>query len=286
MAGERNNRKKASSSREAELLERQRDIAMIRAAAAAEASVASNRSLSWFTGLPAKGSAHNPICINDSNRSILKPKEEPKRARQRMKAETVLAQARQRVGSSTEEKDRNVEDNKLKRPSVKRPSINRGNIGTAAPAASAKSSGGSLSSILLSNSNTAKYLSKDAPKLLKHYPKIEPDDYWKNVRDWDFIRELNERMADNRAGGKRMRDDDDAKAKNGDEDTHKAEKHLLLKNINSQNWRFLEGMILANPSKFTSVSNAVHMSSEINGMTILHACIRFNPPPSTLKLMP
>ena len=174
-----NNRKKASSSREAELLERQRDIAMIRAAAAAEASVASNRSLSWFTGLPAKGSAHNPICINDSNRSILKPKEEPKRARQRMKAETGLAQARQRVGSSTEEKDRNVEDNKLKRPSVKRPSINRGNIGTAAPAASAKSSGGSLSSILLSNSNTAKYLSKDAPKLLKHYPKIEPDDYWK-----------------------------------------------------------------------------------------------------------
>lgn len=60
---------------------------------------------------------------------------------------------------------------------------------------------------------------------------------------------------------------------------------MLLKSIDSQNWRFLEGMILANPSKFTSVSNAVHMSSEINGMTILHACIRFNPPPSTLKLM-
>jgi hypothetical protein len=264
-----NNRKKASSSREAELLERQRDIAMIRAAAAAEASVASsnkppppkpaNRSLSSFTGLPAKGSAHNPICINDSDKSILKPKEEPKRARQRMKAETVLAQARQRVGSSTEEKDRNVEDNKLKRPSVKRPSINRGNIGTAAPAASAKPSGGSLSSILLSNSNTAKYLSKDAPKLLKHYPKIEPDDYWKNVRDWDFIRELNERMADNRAGGKRMRDDDDAKAKNGDEDTHKTEKQKPLPNTfqSHREYCFLWCPLLLEETRAQLLSDAI-----------------------------
>lgn len=34
---------------------------------------------------------------------------------------------------------------------------------------------GSLSSLLLSNADTAKYLKPNAPKLLQHYDKIEPD---------------------------------------------------------------------------------------------------------------
>lgn len=31
---------------------------------------------------------------------------------------------------------------------------------------------------------------------MKHYDKVEPNDYWKNLREWDFIRELNESRAD------------------------------------------------------------------------------------------
>jgi len=59
---------------------------------------------------------------------------------------------------------------------------------------SAVASAGSLSSLLLSNKDTAKYLKPNAPKLLQHYNKIEPNDYWKNIREWDFLRELNDKM--------------------------------------------------------------------------------------------
>ena len=41
--------------------------------------------------------------------------------------------------------------------------------------ASATTATGSLSSLLLSNADTAKYLKPNAPKLLQHYDKVEPD---------------------------------------------------------------------------------------------------------------
>jgi hypothetical protein len=46
---------------------------------------------------------------------------------------------------------------------------------SAAAAATAAAAAGSLSSLLLSNADTAKYLKPNAPKLLQHYDKIEPD---------------------------------------------------------------------------------------------------------------
>ena len=106
---------------------------------------------------------------------------------------------------------------KFKRPTVRRTASslaatsNRTNkvasIDSSKPSSVAS---GSLSSLLLSNTETAKYLKPDAPKLLKHYDKIEPDDYWKNVRNWDFLRELNDKMiGNNSASRKRKRDNSD-----------------------------------------------------------------------------
>jgi senataxin len=232
----------SSKSKEDEILSRQRDIAMIRAAKAVESKLEPSnidkrkapppnkpnpvRSLSSLTGLPSKGSEKNPICIDD--RSTKQPPT-TKRARSKTNADAILAQARQRVSS---EEDKSSEP-QLKRPSVKRPSLRNQSCALAAaphnsgssnentnekkPAASQK---GSLSSILLSNKVTAKYLSKDAPKLLKHYPKVEPNDYWKNLRAWDFVRDLNEKVGEGKkvgnskdgnaaaaAAGKRSRDD-------------------------------------------------------------------------------
>lgn len=62
-------------------------------------------------------------------------------------------------------------------------------------------SAGSLSSILMSNADTAKYMQADAPKLLKHYDKIEPNDYWKNFRDWDFLSDLSLKMSSSNKNG-------------------------------------------------------------------------------------
>jgi hypothetical protein len=46
---------------------------------------------------------------------------------------------------------------------------------SASATTAAAAAAGSLSSLLLSNADTAKYLKPDAPKLLQHYDKIEPD---------------------------------------------------------------------------------------------------------------
>ncbi|KAL3803131.1 hypothetical protein HJC23_003406 [Cyclotella cryptica] len=55
---------------------------------------------------------------------------------------------------------------------------------------------------------------------------------------------------------------------------------LLLKHIDLRNWQVLDQILRTNPKKFVSVSEAIAKSSQLNGMTILHACIRFDPPPS------
>ncbi|KAK1746941.1 hypothetical protein QTG54_002285 [Skeletonema marinoi] len=71
---------------------------------------------------------------------------------------------------------------------------------------SAVAAAGSLSSLLMSNADTAKYMKPNAPKLLQHYNKIEPNDYWKNIRDWDFLGELNDKMGNNSSGKRINRD--------------------------------------------------------------------------------
>ena len=120
-------------------------------------------------------------------------------------AEMALDQARQRAGmrpssvSSAGFADKSPKKtNQLKRPTMRRATA----FAPVPPSAREKSTStsaepGTLSSLLLSNTSTAKYLQPNAPKLLKHYRKIEPNDYWKNIRGWDFLAELNEKMGSN-----------------------------------------------------------------------------------------
>jgi len=44
-------------------------------------------------------------------------------------------------------------------------------------------------------------------------------------------------------------------------------------------------MIRKDPEKFRSVSEALARSTWLNGMTILHACIRFDPPPQIVQMI-
>ena len=60
---------------------------------------------------------------------------------------------------------------------------------------------------------------------------------------------------------------------------------ILLQTIDSRHWDALEQMLRANPRKFTLVSEAISRSSQLNGMTVLHACIRFNPPPKIVQMI-
>ena len=53
----------------------------------------------------------------------------------------------------------------------------------------------------MSNTDTAKYLGPNALKILNHYRKIEPNNYWKIIRGWDFLSELNDKMVSQKRGG-------------------------------------------------------------------------------------
>lgn len=59
----------------------------------------------------------------------------------------------------------------------------------------------------------------------------------------------------------------------------------LLKAIDSRDWLNVEQMSRANPKMFVTVDKAVAKCSELNGMTILHACIRYDPPPWCVQLI-
>lgn len=59
----------------------------------------------------------------------------------------------------------------------------------------------------------------------------------------------------------------------------------LLQTIDLRNWDTLESTILSDPMKFIAVSEAISRSSQVNGMTILHACIRFDPPPRIIQII-
>lgn len=58
---------------------------------------------------------------------------------------------------------------------------------------------------------------------------------------------------------------------------------LLLDIVNSQNWNAFEYAILNNPDVFQSFARTISQSLELNGMTILHACVRFSPPSHIVK---
>jgi senataxin len=123
-------------------------------------------------------------------------------------AAETLARARQKrqQASSSHNNNNNNNNNEssLSTSSQKRPSMMRGSRTSSTMSTTATSSvkststftnKGSLASILLSNTSTAKYMQPNGPtKLLKHYEKVVPDDYWKNMISWDILSELNDRM--------------------------------------------------------------------------------------------
>ncbi|KAL7537418.1 hypothetical protein ACHAXR_007808 [Thalassiosira sp. AJA248-18] len=43
--------------------------------------------------------------------------------------------------------------------------------------------------------------------------------------------------------------------------------------------------MIDNPHTFQSFARAISKSSELNGLTILHACVRFDPPPQLVKIL-
>ncbi|KAL3790513.1 hypothetical protein ACHAWO_008596 [Cyclotella atomus] len=60
---------------------------------------------------------------------------------------------------------------------------------------------------------------------------------------------------------------------------------LLLQAIDARKWDTLEIMLRSDPLKFAAVSEAISRSSNLNGMTVLHASIRFDPPPRLVGLI-
>ena len=59
----------------------------------------------------------------------------------------------------------------------------------------------------------------------------------------------------------------------------------LLGLIELQDWQKFEEVALSNPQTFKMISKSIGECEEFNGMTLLHACVRFNPPLPILKKM-
>ena len=53
---------------------------------------------------------------------------------------------------------------------------------------------------------------------------------------------------------------------------------VLLDLIDRQDWELFQRSALSNPAAFRAIANAVRNSPEFNGMTLLHAVVRCNPP--------
>lgn len=60
---------------------------------------------------------------------------------------------------------------------------------------------------------------------------------------------------------------------------------LLLGLIDSQDWKTFQFTILRNLSGFKSFAKTISRSSELNGMTFLHACVRFDPPAHIVQMI-
>ena len=54
--------------------------------------------------------------------------------------------------------------------------------------------------------------------------------------------------------------------------------HHTLDLLALQDWDTLRSTILSDPALFRNICSAIAANSELNGMTILHAAVRFNPP--------
>ncbi|KAL9180613.1 hypothetical protein ACHAXT_011066 [Thalassiosira profunda] len=59
----------------------------------------------------------------------------------------------------------------------------------------------------------------------------------------------------------------------------------LLGLIESQDWDRFEDFALKNPNTFRFISKSIQECEEFNGMSLLHACVRYNPPLKLLERM-
>ena len=61
----------------------------------------------------------------------------------------------------------------------------------------------------------------------------------------------------------------------------------LLPVIESQDWTLFEEKtaLSTNPKMFKKISKSIAQCEELGGMTLRHACVRFNPPPSLIERM-
>jgi len=60
--------------------------------------------------------------------------------------------------------------------------------------------------------------------------------------------------------------------------------HLLVM-IENQDWNKLEEIAISNAKTFRILSKSISECEEFNGMSLLHACVRFNPPITVLDKM-
>ena len=191
------------SSREAEVLERQRLMAKRMAASNKTNDKPSNETAEHKRRKQTKPSSVTTKGVGTSERPILIGGE--------ITAEMALEHARRQVAAkrnqqpsmsyddekkpSTKPTSQPARSSKLKRPTMRRTASslakasNRTNnvasgeevskpsaiLESTSASSATGAAAGSLSSLLLSNADTAKYLKPNAPKLLQHYDKIEPD---------------------------------------------------------------------------------------------------------------
>jgi len=52
----------------------------------------------------------------------------------------------------------------------------------------------------------------------------------------------------------------------------------ILELIVLQDWETFRSTVLSNPDSFRNIASAISACSELNGMTLLHAAVHFNPP--------
>jgi hypothetical protein len=60
---------------------------------------------------------------------------------------------------------------------------------------------------------------------------------------------------------------------------------FLLGMIQAREWNAFEGYAISNPETFKYITQSISKCEEFNGMTLLHACVRYDPPvPLLLKM--
>lgn len=205
--------------REAEVLERQRLMANRMAAAKKchEKQCGSTLKKASVT-TKGEGTTENPILIGGEITAGMALEHARRRVAARHNQQSSMSCTDDEKKPTATMPQPSSSSSKLKRPKMRKISSLAAASDRSTKVASGESSkpsastpalaSGSLSSLLLSNADTAKYLKPNAPKLLQHYEKIEPNHYWKSIREWDFLGDLNDKMDSSAESGKRKRDCD------------------------------------------------------------------------------